>query len=145
LPGRPPRSRVSLETTDRTAARQELARLVKEGTLGRVGLAGREVDEARRPLSEHLADFRTAVQAGGATAKQANQVHNRAKALCDGLPVQTGGRPGGVEGTGVGRRAARQAEEGGRLLGPHRQLLLRRGQAVPVEDGRRRPPEGEPL
>src|SRR5262249_10592356 len=55
--------------TDRTAAEQMLAALVREAELGKAGVTDPFAAHRKRPLAEHLADFATALRAKGDTAK----------------------------------------------------------------------------
>ena len=54
-------------STAKTAAGQMLAELVKKAELGKAGLGDPCAEHRKRPLAEHLADFRTALAAKGNT------------------------------------------------------------------------------
>ena len=57
-------------STDRTAAQQMLSELVKRAELGKAGIVDPFEGHARRPLAEHLADFKADLNAKGNTPKQ---------------------------------------------------------------------------
>src|SRR5262249_24587328 len=72
LPGGEVR-RVKL-TTDKTASKQILAKLVVDAKLAEHDLGGRFADHAKRPLLDHLGDYKAFMTAKGNTAKHVGQV-----------------------------------------------------------------------
>jgi integrase len=72
LPNREVR-RVRL-TTDKKASQQILAKMVVDAKLAEHDLGGRFAEHAKRPLTEHLADYRAFLTAKGNTAKHVGQV-----------------------------------------------------------------------
>jgi len=69
---------------DKVATAQLAAKLEKEAELAAVGLVDKFKEHRRRPLPEHLEDFRAALLNKGNTGKHADLVYNRAKAVLDG-------------------------------------------------------------
>src|SRR5262245_33178754 len=55
-------------SANKVAAQQLLAEMVKKAELGRAGLGDPFEDHRKRPLAEHLADFKGALVARGNTA-----------------------------------------------------------------------------
>jgi integrase len=70
--------------TDRTAAEQMLAALVRKAELGRVGILDPFEEHRKRPLAQHLEDWRADLRAKGTSAKQVSQVTARASKVLDG-------------------------------------------------------------
>jgi hypothetical protein len=70
--------------TDRTAAEQMLAELVRKAELARANIADPFEEHRRRALKEHLADFRRYLAAKGNTEEYAERTGNRVQALLDG-------------------------------------------------------------
>ncbi len=66
---------------DKIASQQFAAQLEKEAELAAVGIVDRYATHRKRPLSEHLADFKNAILNKGTTAKQAQQVFNRCNSI----------------------------------------------------------------
>jgi hypothetical protein len=69
---------------DKTAAKQILAKLVTEAKLAEHNLAGAFEAHQKRPLAEHLEDFRADLLAKGRTAKQVRLVYGRARRIVQG-------------------------------------------------------------
>ncbi|MHB1426380.1 MAG: hypothetical protein ACYC3I_24725 [Gemmataceae bacterium] len=59
--------------TDKTAAGQMLAELVRKAELGKAGIVDPFAEHRQRPLSEHVADWQSALTASGATGKHVRQ------------------------------------------------------------------------
>jgi integrase len=70
--------------TDKTAAQQMLAELIKKAELGRVGISDPFEEHRQRPLAEHLADWEASLRAGGATAKHVRQTVACARRVVEG-------------------------------------------------------------
>ncbi len=70
--------------TDKEASKQLEARLTKEAALANEGVVDVYKEHRSRPLGEHLADFRQSLLDKGDTAKQAQQVTTRARAIIEG-------------------------------------------------------------
>jgi len=68
---------------DKVATIQLAAKLEKEAELADSGIIDKYKEHRKRPLSEHLDDFKASLQNKGATEKHANLVFNRAKAVID--------------------------------------------------------------
>ncbi len=62
---------------DKTASQQRAAQLQKEIELARAGVIDRYKEHRKRPLAEHLEDFKQSLLAKGNTDKQAKQVTSR--------------------------------------------------------------------
>ncbi len=71
-------------STNKTIAQQMLAKLVTDAQLGRVGLVNPRKDQAEKPLTEHIDDFRAELEARGNAPRYVSLVHTRLKGLCDG-------------------------------------------------------------
>ncbi len=69
---------------DKTASQQQAAQLVKEIELAKAGVIDRYKEHRKRPLTEHLEDFRQSLLAKGNTAKHAAQTVYRVKRIVDG-------------------------------------------------------------
>jgi len=69
---------------DKTATAQLAAKLEREAELADAGIVDRFKEHRLRPLSEHLKDFKASLVNKGTTAKHAELVHNRAKAVIEG-------------------------------------------------------------
>jgi integrase len=70
--------------TDKTAAQQMLAELVRRAELGKAGIVDPYEQHRKRPLLEHVADFEASLLAKGGTAKQSRQVAARARRVLSG-------------------------------------------------------------
>jgi len=70
--------------TDKTAAQQMLAELVRKAELGKAGLLDPFEAHRRRPLSEHLDDYRRYLEADGNTADYVGKTCSRIQAIIDG-------------------------------------------------------------
>jgi len=66
---------------DKTASQQRAAQLQKEIELARAGVIDRFKEYRKRPLSEHLKDFRQSLLDKGDTKDYAMLTHNRVKAI----------------------------------------------------------------
>ena len=96
VPGQPPRKRIPL-AVDKEAARRMLANMVRDAEQGKVGLPDQAA--GRKPLSEHLADFRADLELGLAGGrhkrapgkKHANTVCQRLRDVLDGCKFKTVG------------------------------------------------------
>jgi len=66
---------------DKVATRQLADKLEREAALAKAGIVNKYAEHHKRPLLEHLQDFRTSLLGKGDTEKQARQVYNRAKAV----------------------------------------------------------------
>jgi integrase len=69
---------------NKTAAQQMLNALVRKSELGKAGIADPFEDQRKRPLADHLADFRRYLEAKGNTEKHARQTCNRVEAVLSG-------------------------------------------------------------
>src|SRR4051812_8527485 len=87
-------------SANKTVAQQMLADLVRKAELGKVGIADPYEEHRRRPLAEHLEDWRVALLAKGTSAKQVGQVVSRVRRVLEwcrfvfmadlaGAPVQS--------------------------------------------------------
>ncbi len=70
--------------TDRGATVQLAARLERDAARRTEGIIDRFTDHAKRPLAEHLADWRAALVAKGRTERHAELSHNRVRRVLDG-------------------------------------------------------------
>ncbi|MFC1635847.1 tyrosine-type recombinase/integrase [Planctomycetota bacterium] len=70
--------------TDRKATEQRAAELEKEAERVRSGYKPKEHNQLNRPLVEHLKEYKDCLLNKGNTAKQAQQVHNRALRIIKG-------------------------------------------------------------
>src|SRR5713226_2646743 len=70
--------------TDKTASKQMLAKLVIDTKMGQLGMADPYAAHRLRPLPEHLADFRRALDAKGNTPEYVALVSGRLEALANG-------------------------------------------------------------
>ncbi len=68
---------------DKVATVQLAAKLEKEAELGDAGIIDRFKEHRKRPLTEHLKDFKASLVNKGTTEKHACLVYNRAKAVID--------------------------------------------------------------
>jgi len=68
---------------DKTATCQLAAKLEKESELAQAGIIDRYKEHRKRPLIEHLADFKASLTNKGTTEKHACLVYNRAKAVIE--------------------------------------------------------------
>ncbi len=68
---------------DKTATCQLAAKLEKESELAQAGIIDRFKEHRKRPLIEHLADFKASLTNKGTTEKHACLVYNRAKAVIE--------------------------------------------------------------
>jgi len=69
---------------DRTASQQRAAQLQKEIELARAGVIDRYKEHRRKPLSEHLKDFRQSLLDKGNTENHVELTHNRVKIVLKG-------------------------------------------------------------
>jgi len=65
--------------TDKKAAEQKAAELERKAELGRIGIVDKYEEHTKRPLREHLDDFKTALLYRGNTEEYATLTYNRAK------------------------------------------------------------------
>ena len=70
--------------TDKMATVQLAASLEKEAALAKAGVVDRFKEHRRRPLAEHLSEYKANMLHRGTTGKQARLVHKRVKAIIDG-------------------------------------------------------------
>jgi integrase len=70
--------------TDKTASKQMLAKLVTDARMEQLGMGDRYAEHRGRPLREHLADWETALRAGGATDKHVAQTVAAVRRILDG-------------------------------------------------------------
>jgi hypothetical protein len=70
--------------TDRTAAEQMLAERVRKAELKHAGVADPFEQRHKRPLAEHLEDYRRFLLAKGDTGEHADKTRNRVQAVLDG-------------------------------------------------------------
>ncbi len=70
--------------TNKTAAEQMLAELVKKAEMGKAGMRDPFEQHRKRPLVEHLAGFHQDKLDKGHSAKQADQCKSRCEAVFDG-------------------------------------------------------------
>ena len=70
--------------TDRSAAQQMLHQLVRRGELGQAGLADPFEDHHKRPLAEHLQDFRRHLEAKRNSADHVELTVTWVRAVIDG-------------------------------------------------------------
>jgi integrase len=68
---------------DKTATAQLAAKLEKESELAQAGIIDKYKEHRKRPLAEHLDDFKTGLLNKGTTQKHACLVYNRAKAVIE--------------------------------------------------------------
>ena len=68
---------------DKQATAQLAAKLEKEAELAQAGIIDRFKEHRKRPLAEHIADFKTSLINKGTTEKHACLVYNRAKAIIE--------------------------------------------------------------
>ncbi|HEY1381947.1 MAG TPA: tyrosine-type recombinase/integrase [Gemmataceae bacterium] len=83
VPGWPKSKRVPL-ASDKTAAQQLLADLVKRAEWGEAGVSDPFAEHRARPLAEHLSDFERAIEAKGKTSKHARQTAFHVRTALDG-------------------------------------------------------------
>jgi integrase len=69
---------------DKTASQQQAAQLVKEVELARTGVVDRYKEHRKKPMEEHLEEFRHSLLAKGNTTKHADQTVYRAKRIIEG-------------------------------------------------------------
>jgi len=69
---------------DKEASKQLEAKLMKEAALAKAGVVDTYKEQRARPLKEHLEDFHRSLLDKGNTAKQAQQVISRARAVLEG-------------------------------------------------------------
>ncbi len=75
--------------TDKTASEQRAAQLQKEIELAGAGVVDRYKEHRRKPLSEHIEDFRQSLLAKGDTVRHARQTAYRVKRIIDGCGFVT--------------------------------------------------------
>jgi site-specific recombinase XerD len=68
---------------DKTATTQLAAKLEKESELAQAGIIDKYKEHRKKPLSEHLVDFKASLTNKGTTEKHACLVYNRAKAVIE--------------------------------------------------------------
>jgi len=66
---------------DKTATAQLAAKLEREAEQAQIGIIDRFKEHRKRPLLEHLRDFKQTLMDKGSTEKQAHLVHNRTRAV----------------------------------------------------------------
>jgi excisionase family DNA binding protein len=71
--------------TNKVAAEQMLSEKVRHAELGKVDMVDKYEAHKKRPLAEHLGDFRAALVAKGATPEYFDLVVSRIRALLDGV------------------------------------------------------------
>jgi hypothetical protein len=71
-------------STDKTAAQQMLNALVRKAELGKVGIVDPFEEHARRPLADHLDDFRRSLVNKGSSERHAQQTVRRARRAIEG-------------------------------------------------------------
>jgi hypothetical protein len=71
-------------STNKTAAEQMLAELVRKAELGKAGIADPYEAHHRRPLAEHLMDYQGALAAKGNTAEHVSQTVSAVRRCLDG-------------------------------------------------------------
>ena len=85
----------STRTTDAAAAQRILNKLVADTALRREGVIDPQAEataqQARRPIGEHLADFRRSLVAQGITDQQVKLVYSRANRVVEGCGFQSFG------------------------------------------------------
>jgi len=69
---------------DKQATSQLAAKLEKEAELAQAGIVDKFKEHRKRPLAEHLEDFRSSLQAKGNTPEYCNLTHYRAERICNG-------------------------------------------------------------
>jgi len=69
---------------DKAASQQFAAKLEKEAELARAGVVDRYKKHRKKPLIEHLADFKQSLLDKGCTIDHAGLTHNRVKAILNG-------------------------------------------------------------
>ena len=69
---------------DKTATVQLAAKLEKEAELAEAGIIDKYKEHRRRPLSEHLKDFLSSLQAKGNTPEYCNQTYYRVERIFTG-------------------------------------------------------------
>jgi integrase len=70
--------------TDREATRQLAARLERDSARRQEGIIDASAEHRKRPLAEHLEDFRKGLAAGGVSQKQVELTAGRARRVIDG-------------------------------------------------------------
>ena len=70
--------------SDREATRQRAAQLEREAELGRAGVVDPFKEHRKRPLAEHLADYRQSLRDKGNTGKYAEEVFGKVTRIADG-------------------------------------------------------------
>lgn len=86
--GLPAGKRVPL-ATDKTVAQRMLADLVLRAERGQAGIDDKLHAQRVRPLAEHLADFRRALEARGKTTKHVRQTNQHVQDAFDGCDFKT--------------------------------------------------------
>jgi integrase len=71
-------------STNKVAAQQMLADLVRKAELGKVGILDAFESHRRQPLADHLDDYRRDLEARGNDPRYVSLVHSRLIALCEG-------------------------------------------------------------
>jgi integrase/recombinase XerD len=83
IPGVPSRKRTPL-ATDKTVAQRMLADRVEQAERGEAGMGDPFAEHRRRPLTEHLGDFRRYLEAKGKTTKHVRQTAQHVQAALSG-------------------------------------------------------------
>ncbi|UCE62340.1 MAG: site-specific integrase [Phycisphaerales bacterium] len=83
------RMEVPLKTGDRSAAKMKLDDLERKATAVALGLIDKYEMGKRRPLTEHIADWKAALAGKGNTTKHVNQLTQCVTALCNWCKFET--------------------------------------------------------
>ncbi len=75
--------------TDKVATEQLAARLVREAERRAEGIFDRHTEQIKRPLAEHVADWKRAILDNGKTEHHARLSANRVTAILDGAKITT--------------------------------------------------------
>jgi excisionase family DNA binding protein len=70
---------------DKAASEQMLSKLIADAAMGKLGLVDPFAEHRRRPLTEHLADYRKILEAKGDTPGHIELTVSRVQALLDGV------------------------------------------------------------
>ena len=73
--------------TDKTASEQQAAQLQKEIELAKAGVVNPYTEQRKKPLSDHLKDFKQFLLDKGNTKDHARLTHNRVKAILTGCKL----------------------------------------------------------
>ena len=69
---------------DKQATAQLAAKLEKEAELAQAGIVDKYKEHRKRPLREHLEDFRASLKAKGNTQEYCKLTYHRAERICNG-------------------------------------------------------------